>query len=117
MALGAVSGGMGVYKRTEGGAALEEVARNSNAVARTSLVMRQLWRKVHSTLCPENTGYRFDCQSTYSRRITVSCSKILPFCGHCILRLDLHIAGLRPVCVFFNINVRIYFPLSALLRP
>ncbi|KAJ7852583.1 Lactonase, 7-bladed beta-propeller-domain-containing protein [Mycena leptocephala] len=42
VALGAVSGGMVVYKRTEGGAALEEVARNSSAVARTSLVMRQL---------------------------------------------------------------------------
>jgi len=42
VALGAVSGGMVVYKRTEGGAALEEVARNSSAVARTSLVMRVL---------------------------------------------------------------------------
>lgn len=39
VALGALSGGMVVYKRTEGGAALEEVARNSSAVARTTLVM------------------------------------------------------------------------------
>ncbi|KAJ7336131.1 putative isomerase YbhE [Mycena albidolilacea] len=42
VALGAVSGGMVVYKRTEGGAALEEVARNSSAVARTTLVMQEL---------------------------------------------------------------------------
>ncbi|KAJ7756057.1 putative isomerase YbhE [Mycena maculata] len=42
VALGAVSGGMVVYKRTEGGAVLEEVARNSSAVARTTLVMLAL---------------------------------------------------------------------------
>ncbi|KAJ7853794.1 putative isomerase YbhE [Mycena olivaceomarginata] len=42
VALGAVSGGMVVDKRTEGGAALEEVARNSSAVARTTLVMQEL---------------------------------------------------------------------------
>ncbi|KAJ7618055.1 Lactonase, 7-bladed beta-propeller-domain-containing protein [Roridomyces roridus] len=39
VALGAVSGGMVVYRRTEGGRALVEVARNSSAVARSSLVM------------------------------------------------------------------------------
>ncbi|KAJ6615216.1 Lactonase, 7-bladed beta-propeller-domain-containing protein [Mycena sp. CBHHK59/15] len=37
VALGAVSGGIVVYKRTDGGASLEEVARNSTAVARTTL--------------------------------------------------------------------------------
>ncbi|KAF8142704.1 Lactonase, 7-bladed beta-propeller-domain-containing protein [Mycena galopus ATCC 62051] len=42
VALGAVSGGMVVYQRTEGGAALVEVARNSSAVPRTSLVMREV---------------------------------------------------------------------------
>ncbi|KAJ6596340.1 Lactonase, 7-bladed beta-propeller-domain-containing protein [Mycena vulgaris] len=42
VALGAVSGGMVVYKRTEGGTALEEVARNSSAVARTTLVMLEV---------------------------------------------------------------------------
>ncbi|KAJ7225180.1 putative isomerase YbhE [Mycena rebaudengoi] len=38
IALGAVSGGMVVYKRTEGGAALEAIARNATAVPRTTLV-------------------------------------------------------------------------------
>ncbi|KAJ7810470.1 hypothetical protein B0H13DRAFT_2243446 [Mycena leptocephala] len=38
IALGAVSGGMVVYKRTEGGAALEKVAHNATAVPRTTLV-------------------------------------------------------------------------------
>ncbi|KAJ7192407.1 Lactonase, 7-bladed beta-propeller-domain-containing protein [Mycena pura] len=38
VALGAVSGGMVVYKRKDGGAALEEVARNASAVPRTTLV-------------------------------------------------------------------------------
>ncbi|KAF7354367.1 Isomerase YbhE [Mycena venus] len=42
VALGAVSGGMVVYKRTDGGADLVEVARNASAVARTTLVMREL---------------------------------------------------------------------------
>ncbi|KAJ7636470.1 putative isomerase YbhE [Roridomyces roridus] len=42
VALGAVSGGMVVYKRTEGGKQLEEVARNSTAVTRSSLVMFKL---------------------------------------------------------------------------
>ncbi|KAK6977302.1 isomerase YbhE [Favolaschia claudopus] len=40
VALGAVSGGMVVYKRTAGGADLVEVARNSSAIARTTLIMR-----------------------------------------------------------------------------
>jgi hypothetical protein len=39
VALGAVSGGMVVYQRTEGGAALLEVACNASAVGRTTLVM------------------------------------------------------------------------------
>ncbi|KAJ7934683.1 hypothetical protein B0H13DRAFT_1527625, partial [Mycena leptocephala] len=39
VALGAVSGGMVIYQRTPGGAALEEVARNSSAAARTKTVM------------------------------------------------------------------------------
>ncbi|KAJ7237667.1 hypothetical protein C8J57DRAFT_1568107 [Mycena rebaudengoi] len=38
IALGAVSGGIVVYKRTEGGAALEAIARNATAVPRTTLV-------------------------------------------------------------------------------
>ncbi|KAJ7635685.1 Lactonase, 7-bladed beta-propeller-domain-containing protein, partial [Mycena polygramma] len=42
VAMGAVSGGMVIYKRTDGGRALEEVARNSSAVPRTSAVMRVL---------------------------------------------------------------------------
>ncbi|KAJ7441084.1 putative isomerase YbhE [Mycena latifolia] len=42
VAMGAVSGGMVVYKRTAGGAALEEVARNSSAVPRTTAVMLEL---------------------------------------------------------------------------
>ncbi|KAJ7132706.1 Lactonase, 7-bladed beta-propeller-domain-containing protein [Mycena filopes] len=42
VAMGAVSGGMVVYKRTQGGAALVEVARNSSAVPRTTAVMLQL---------------------------------------------------------------------------
>ncbi|KAJ7214925.1 Lactonase, 7-bladed beta-propeller-domain-containing protein [Mycena pura] len=42
VALGAVSGGMVVYKRTEGGYNLEEVARNASAVPRTTLVMLPL---------------------------------------------------------------------------
>ncbi|KAJ7059585.1 putative isomerase YbhE [Mycena amicta] len=42
VALGAVSGGMVVYKRTEGGRNLVEVARNSSAVARTTVVMMPL---------------------------------------------------------------------------
>ncbi|KAF8160257.1 Lactonase, 7-bladed beta-propeller-domain-containing protein [Mycena galopus ATCC 62051] len=46
VALGAVSGGMVVYKRTAGGADLVEVARNSSAVPRTSLVMREVARLV-----------------------------------------------------------------------
>jgi hypothetical protein len=44
VALGAVSGGMVIYKRTDGGRALEEVARNSSAVARTTLVMQEVER-------------------------------------------------------------------------
>ncbi|KAF7328576.1 Isomerase YbhE [Mycena venus] len=39
VALGAVSGGMVVYERTEGGAGLLEVAGSASAVARTTLVM------------------------------------------------------------------------------
>jgi hypothetical protein len=41
VALGAVSGGMAVYQRTQGGAALQEIARNVSAVAGTTLVMLQ----------------------------------------------------------------------------
>lgn len=44
VALGAVSGGMVIYKRTVDGG-LEEVARNSSAVARTTLVMLELQGK------------------------------------------------------------------------
>ncbi|KAF7373083.1 Isomerase YbhE [Mycena sanguinolenta] len=40
VAMGAVSGGMVIYKRTDGGKDLVEVARNSSAVPRTSAVMR-----------------------------------------------------------------------------
>ncbi|KAJ7032565.1 Lactonase, 7-bladed beta-propeller-domain-containing protein [Mycena alexandri] len=47
VAMGAVSGGMVIYKRTEGGAALEEVARNSSAVARTASVMVQVGDSVY----------------------------------------------------------------------
>ncbi|KAF8180753.1 hypothetical protein K438DRAFT_1841762 [Mycena galopus ATCC 62051] len=42
VALGAVSGGMVVYKRTAGSTDLVEVARNSSAVPRTSLMMREV---------------------------------------------------------------------------
>ncbi|KAF7319202.1 Isomerase YbhE [Mycena chlorophos] len=38
IALGATSGGMVIYRRTDGGRTLTEVARNSSAVARTSVV-------------------------------------------------------------------------------
>ncbi|KAJ7903154.1 hypothetical protein B0H13DRAFT_752702 [Mycena leptocephala] len=41
VALGAVSGGMAVYECTQGGAALQEIARNASAVAGTTLVMLQ----------------------------------------------------------------------------
>ncbi|KAJ6455153.1 Lactonase, 7-bladed beta-propeller-domain-containing protein [Mycena sanguinolenta] len=40
VAMGAVSGGMVIYKRTDGGKDLVEVARNSSAVPRTSAVLR-----------------------------------------------------------------------------
>ncbi|KAJ6471425.1 hypothetical protein C8R45DRAFT_1165115 [Mycena sanguinolenta] len=42
VAMGAVSGGMVIYKRTDGGKDLVEVARNSSAVPRTSALMRAL---------------------------------------------------------------------------
>jgi hypothetical protein len=39
VAMGAVSGGIVIYRRIEGGAGLVEVVRNSTAVARTTAVM------------------------------------------------------------------------------